>query len=143
MHNDMRVLTELRRLIRYHPKATYTSEDLSNIVNNKTTKVYDRLGVLENKPAPDVIISGDINANKDKFLGKETSKRSFTESPADGDAWSKRISKIRSDLGLSHDVPTLELLIELKRLRTKSKSTLKDINLTKADIDYLLTVILK
>ena len=144
MHNDMRVLTELRRLIRYHPKATFTSDDLADIVNNRTTKVYDRLGILENKPKPDVIPSGDIVANKNKFLGKETYKRSFTETPADGNAWSERISETRSRLGLSHDEPTQnDLIIELKRLRNKSKSTLKAINLTKGDIDYLLSVIPK
>lgn len=140
----MRVLTELRRLIRYHPKATFTSEDLSDIVNNRTTRVYDRLGILENKPAPDVVPSGDIVANKNKFLGKETSKRSFKETPADGDAWSERISKIRSELGLSHDEPTQnDLIIALKRFRNKSKAALKAINLTRADIDYLLSVIPK
>lgn len=144
MHNDMRVLTELRRLIRYHPKATFTSEDLADIVNNRTTKVYDRLGSLENKPAPEVIPSGDINANKDKFLGKEISKRSFTETPADGIRWSERISKIRSELGISHDnITQNDLIKELKKFRNKSKSTLKAINLTRADIDYLLSVIPK
>jgi len=142
MHNDMRVLTELRRLIRYHPKSTFTSEDLTDIVNNRTTRVYDRLGILENKPKPDIIPSGDIVANKNRFLGKEISKKSFAETPADGDKWSERIGIIRSELGLSHDKPTQnDLIKELKKFRTKSKSTLKAINLTRADIDYLLSVI--
>jgi len=133
MNNDLRVLTELRRLVRYHPNATFTSKDLIDIVNNRTTSVYDRLGKTENKPNPKVVPSGDIVNNKNKFLGKETSKRTFNETPVDGDAWAERISIIRSNLGLSHDEPTQnDLRKELKRFRSKPKSTLKAIELTSA-----------
>lgn len=145
MNNDLRVLTELRRLVRYHPNSTFTSKDLIDIVNNRITSVYERLGISENivvVQTPKVIPSGDIVNNKNKFLGKETSKRTFSETPADGDAWAERISIIRSNLGLSHDEPTQnDLRKELKRFRGKSKNTLKVIELTKADIDYLLSVI--
>ena len=63
---------------------------------------------------------------------------SFPETPADPLMWLERLSIIKADLGLSQDESLQRLREELKRIQGKSKATKKAVNLTNADIKYLL-----
>lgn len=134
MTKDMRISTDLRRLARYLPTEKFTAKDLLDIANNQTNKIYERLAsdMVQKEVAPP---SGNITENKNKLIGKETEKRSFTVTPADGARWVDLLGKLRSSLDISSNVSSDEFRKILKALTKKNR---EKIGINKEDVRYIL-----
>jgi len=134
---DIRLSGDLRKLVHAFPQHKFTCEDLLDIVHKKTLAVFERHGKTGSEShIPST--NSSITENKARFLKKDTSKKSFPETPADPIKWLELLSIIKADLGLSQDSTREQLREELKRIKNKSKATKKAVNLTNADIKYLL-----
>lgn len=138
---DLIIIRALRTIARTYSKTKFTSQDLIDIANGHVLKVYQRLG-SDKKETP-ARITGKINENKDNFVGKESPKRSFTETPADPEKWLIRLAKIKSELGLAQDESLSVLRDKLVELSAKSKATKKAVGLKNSDIRFLIENISK
>lgn len=134
---DIRLSGDIRKLVHAFPEHSFTGEDLLDIIHKKTLAVFERHG-KKGSESHIPSTNSSITDNKNRFLKKDTSKKSFPETPADPESWLKRLGIIKKELGLAEDESLQRLREELKRIKKKSDATKKAVNLTGADIKYLL-----
>ena len=122
---DIRLSSDFRKLIQAFPDHAFTRKDIIDILQKRTLDVFERHG---KKGCESHIPStnSSITDNKAKFLGKDTSKKSFPETPAVPESWLERLSIIKRELGLSQDSSLQDLRTELKDYTFASRAMMDE-----------------